>query len=70
VPKQHIKSFAHTSPQLMANMTEFIHKLIKTLDIDKGYRLITNIGEDGGQEIEHLHFHILSGEKLTHIYKR
>ena len=31
---------------------------------DKGYRTLTNIGSDGGQEVPHLHFHIFAGEKV------
>ena len=31
---------------------------------DKGYRTLTNIGSDGGQEVAHLHFHIFAGEKI------
>ena len=31
---------------------------------DKGYRALTNIGSDGGQEVPHLHFHIFAGEKM------
>ena len=31
---------------------------------EKGYRVLTNIGDDGGQEVLHLHFHILAGEKI------
>ena len=31
---------------------------------DKGYRALTNIGSDGGQEVPHLHFHIFTGEKI------
>ena len=31
---------------------------------DKGYRVLTNIGIDGGQEVPHLHFHIFAGEKI------
>ena len=31
---------------------------------DKGYRALTNIGNYGGQEVPHLHFHILAGEKI------
>lgn len=31
---------------------------------EKGYRVLTNIGADGGQEVLHLHFHILAGEKI------
>ena len=31
---------------------------------NKGYRALTNIGNDGGQEVPHLHFHIFAGEKI------
>ena len=31
---------------------------------EKGYRVLTNIGSDGGQEVPHLHFHIFAGEKI------
>ena len=31
---------------------------------DEGYRVVTNIGENGGQAVKHLHFHILGGKKL------
>ena len=31
---------------------------------DKGYRVLSNIGSDGGQEVPHLHFHIFAGEKI------
>ena len=31
---------------------------------EKGYRVIVNCGEDGGQEVMHLHFHLLGGKKL------
>ena len=34
---------------------------------DKGYRALTNIGIDGGQEVPHLHFHIFAGEKIGKI---
>jgi histidine triad (HIT) family protein len=50
----------------MANMTTFIQKVASKIDVSKdGYRLITNIGDDGGQEVKHIHFHLLAGEKLT-----
>ena len=34
---------------------------------DKGYRALTNIGKDGGQEVPHLHFHIFAGEKIGNM---
>jgi histidine triad (HIT) family protein len=32
---------------------------------DAGYRLVVNVGEDGGQEVPHLHLHVLGGRRLT-----
>jgi histidine triad (HIT) family protein len=65
IPKIHVDSFIEVSPELMAKMTNFIQKVAREVKIEKsGYRIITNIGEDGGQEVKHLHFHILGGAKL------
>lgn len=65
IPKEHFDSFNDVSGEIMLEMTEFIHKVVKKLGIeDSGYRLITNIGKDGGQEVSHLHFHILGGESV------
>ena len=46
-----------------------IHTTIKKIAnqvgiLDKGFRVIVNCGEDGGQEVKHLHFHILGKKKL------
>ncbi len=63
IPKQHISSFDVMPPKIMSDMTEFIQKLASHLDIkESGYRIITNIGDHGGQEVHHLHFHLLAGE--------
>lgn len=65
IPKVHVESFSDTTPDMMAGMTSFIQNVAKEMNIDKdGYRLITNIGDNGGQEVKHLHFHILGGAKL------
>ncbi len=65
IPKEHVESFQEASGELMAKMTPFIQEVARELELDKnGYRLIANIGKDGGQEVMHLHFHILGGAKL------
>ncbi len=71
IPKKHIDCFQNVSGDMMAKMTPFIQEVATKLGIDKtGYRLITNNGDDGGQEIHHLHFHLLGGGKLKweHLY--
>ena len=66
IPKQHIESFNDVTPEIMAGMTSFIQEVAKATHIDgTGYRVITNIGKNGGQEVGHLHFHVLGGAKLS-----
>ena len=48
-----------------------IEKIIDLNNLKKpGYRLLTNVGEDGHQEVQHLHFHILGGQPLGSFIKR
>jgi histidine triad (HIT) family protein len=39
-------------------------KILKISNKEKGYRVLSNIGLDGGQEIPHLHYHVFGGEKI------
>jgi|TARA_B110000971_G_C19933354_1_gene465095 histidine triad (HIT) family protein len=41
-----------------------IVKMLKISSSEKGYRVLTNIGQNGGQEVPHLHHHILGGEEI------
>lgn len=54
------------STELLLGFTRGINKTIETLGLKKnGYRLITNAGKNGRQEIFHLHVHILGGQSLV-----
>ncbi len=65
IPKAHIECFQEVTPNVMAGLTSFAQRVAFKLGVDKsGYRLITNNGSDGGQEVNHLHFHLLGGGKL------
>ena len=65
IPKKHVECFQDVQADMMAGMTTFMQEVTTLMGIDKsGYRLITNNGDDGGQEVHHLHFHILGGAKL------
>lgn len=65
IPKKFAKDFQELEPQEMVGLTSFIQEVARLLGLDKnGYRIISNVGVDGGQEIPHLHFHILGGAKL------
>ncbi|HFS82675.1 MAG TPA: histidine triad nucleotide-binding protein [Epsilonproteobacteria bacterium] len=66
IPKQHVECFQDVSPETMAGLTPFAQEVARLVGIDQtGYRLITNNGSDGGQEVLHLHFHMLGGGKLS-----
>ena len=45
-------------------ITEVSKMLGISTDTGKGYRALTNLSEDGGQEVPHLHFHLFGGEKI------
>lgn len=68
IPKKHIESLAHLKEgdeQIIAKIYTTINKLAKEKGFkENGYRVIVNCGKDGGQEVMHLHFHVLAGKKL------
>ena len=49
---------------LLGHIFAVIAKLAKEQGLENGYRVISNVGEDAGQTVKHLHFHVLGGEKL------
>ena len=50
---------------LIGKIYSVINKIAEQQGVkEKGYRVIVNCGEDGGQEVMHLHFHLLAGRKL------
>ena len=49
---------------LLGHIFAVIAKLAKEQGLENGYRIISNVGEDAGQTVKHLHFHVLGGEKL------
>ena len=68
VPKEHIASadeINSDSASTVAHIFTVIPKIAKELGLEGGYRVVTNIGENGCQSVKHLHFHILGGEKLS-----
>ena len=49
---------------LLKGIKSVAKKLEISVDNGKGYRVLANISEDGGQEVPHLHFHLFGGEKI------
>lgn len=67
IPKKHIASLMELSQEdekVIGKIYTVINKLAIENNLKNGYRVIVNCGEDGGQEVKHLHFHLLGGKKL------
>ena len=68
IPKKHIDCIAHLQQEdelLIGKIYGVINKIAEEKGFkEQGFRVIVNSGENGGQEVMHLHFHILAGRKL------
>jgi len=68
IPKKEIPSMAETTVEdqsLLGHLLVKAVKIAKKLGLDqKGYRLVVNTKDDGGQTVRHLHIHILGGRRL------
>ena len=67
VPKEHVDSAAELTSEnsnLAAKCYEAIAKIARSENLRGGFRVITNVGPDGGQTVMHLHFHLLGGKPL------
>ncbi|MGL5615397.1 MAG: histidine triad nucleotide-binding protein [Sarcina sp.] len=69
IPKSHIGSIneiTNENSSIVAHIFEVINKIVIELNINEtGYRVISNCGEQGGQTVGHLHFHLLGGRNLA-----
>ncbi len=69
IPRRHIRSLAHA----VENVQPLLGHLLNVCAVvaaregvaDSGYRVVTNIGENGGQSVDHLHFHVLGGRQMN-----
>ncbi|MBS5144040.1 MAG: histidine triad nucleotide-binding protein [Butyricicoccus pullicaecorum] len=67
IPKQHIASVSEITTEnqsVVGHIFSVIAKLSKELGLES-YRVVSNIGEQAGQSVFHLHFHVLSGRDMT-----
>ena len=67
IPKAHITSVAAVNQEnsaVVAHIFEVIAKVTKELGVES-YRVVSNIGEQAGQSVFHLHFHVLGGRDMT-----
>lgn len=68
IPKKHIGSLAHMEKEdeiIVGKIYGVINKIAEEQGFkENGYRVIVNCGKDAGQEVMHLHFHLLAGKKF------
>ena len=68
IPKEHIAStdeITSSNCSVVAHIFEKIPQIANTLEIKNGYRIVINCGKEGGQTVEHLHFHLLADREMT-----
>lgn len=68
IPKKHISSLVELQPEdeaIVGRIYTTINKIAKQENVfESGFRVVVNCGENGGQEVKHLHFHLIGGKKL------
>ena len=68
IPKRHIASAQELSPSdgdLLAELFQAVGAVASGAGVEMGYRLVTNIGADAGQSVDHLHLHVLGGRSMS-----
>ena len=67
IPRTHIGSVDEVTAEnadIVAKVMQAIPKVAELAGLTRGYRVISNVGEDGCQSVKHMHFHVLGGCKL------
>jgi histidine triad (HIT) family protein len=67
IPKKELASVdavSEADEALVGHLFVVMRNLAKKLGVENGYRVVTNCGPDAGQEVQHLHFHLLAGRKM------
>lgn len=68
IPKKHIPALTNLNKEdeaVIGRIYTVINQIAEKENIkEKGFRVIVNCGEDGGQEVKHVHFHLIGGKKL------
>lgn len=68
IPKRHISSQASCVAEnsaLLGHLMMTAAEIARDQNLDRGYRVVVNTGEDGGQTVHHLHLHLLGGRRMT-----
>ena len=67
IPRQHLTSLATAEDEeVLGQLLMLAAKVARTEGIsESGYRVVANTGPDGGQSVDHLHFHVIGGRRMT-----
>lgn len=66
IPKEHVASLAdEPSDDVCAHIMHAAQVIAREEQLSKGWRLLTNVGDNAGQTVHHMHFHLLGGARLT-----
>lgn len=68
IPKEHIDGvdeLNESNAGIVKDITLVAKHLAESFNLENGWRIVSNVGEDGGQTVRHLHFHLLGGKKLS-----
>lgn len=68
IPKEHIggvDELNESNAGIVKDIMLVAKQLAESFNLENGWRIVSNVGEDGGQTVRHLHFHLLGGKKLS-----
>lgn len=69
IPKEHVESIAQVEERhagMLADIFQAARQVARAEGLaDRGWRLVTNVGREGGQHVYHLHFHLLGGRQMS-----
>ena len=69
IPKEHLSSAADIEERhagMLADLLQATRQVARAEGVDeRGWRLVTNVGREGGQHVYHLHFHLLGGRQMS-----
>jgi histidine triad (HIT) family protein len=64
IPTEHVPSLSQADDALAGHLLTVAARIGEAVDGD-GYRVVANVGPDGGQTVDHLHLHVLGGRRMT-----
>jgi len=68
IPRRHIadaQALTHADAAVLARLFGVVRKVADEAGLDRGYRVVTNVGPESGQTVFHLHFHLLGGRPMA-----